>query len=567
MNRSHRRESVARTLVLAAVLLTLLLVTIVFGAQALHLTAFQQLIADRDERAVRAAATAMADQMRSRTAAVNSLAIQASVTGDPQHVLEDAGYLLTEFDRGLAVLSADGALVQTSGSHSFWTLESTLKKLNTLADTIDHPTSPTLLSVISDETAGESTLVFTSMMNDGSMAAGAVTLKSLAEKVLGDVFSPTEQAAAFIVSDDFRLLYRTGPIYWPVGQLSDHPGVAPALRGEQGATYYDEGEGQHIIAYSPIAGVDWVIVIEEPWRSVSDPVLEATESAPLVLIPALVVALVAIVFGMRRIVRPLQSLEQQTGELARGHFEAVEQPVGGIAEIQNLQSALVQMARKVSRAQRSLRDYLGSITIAQEEERSRLARDLHDDTIQSLVALTRKAQLTKMSLSGQAEADQLGEIEEMSKQIIDDLRRVARDLRPIYLEELGLAPALKMLAQDTSVSLSIPVGFSVTGNEQRLSQDVELALYRIAQEALSNMARHAHAATVEVALDFGSDTVSLNIADDGCGFDLPDSPAEMAPGGHFGLLGMQERAEIVGARLKIKSARGQGTAVEVSLSA
>ena len=567
MKLKRRRVLVARALVLTAVLLTLLLVVFVFRAQTLHLAAFQRLIAERDERAARAAATALADQLRSRVAAVNSLAFQATDIGDSAHALEDAAYLLPEFDRGLALFNADGSIVRTSGSFSFWNAESIQNALNDLADPYSHPTLPALLSVIPDPITGESTLLIASAMSDGSTMAGAVTLVKLAEQALGDVFSPTEQASAFIVGDDFQLLYQTGPIYWPADRLTDHPGVAQALRGERGATYYEEGREELIIAYSPIAEVNWGLVIEEPWRSISNPLLEATELAPLALIPALLVALTAIIFGMRRIVRPLQSLEQQTSRLAEGHFEAVEEPVGGIAEIQNLQSELVQMARRVNRAQRSLRDYLGSVTVAQEEERSRLARDLHDDTIQSLVALTRRAQLTRLSLAGRPEADQLGEIEEMTTEIIDDLRRIARDLRPVYLEELGLAPALKMLAQDTGSALNIPVGFTVTGGEQRLSQDVELALYRIAQEALSNVVHHARASRAAVSLDFALETVTLMVTDDGCGFDAPDSPAEMAPAGHFGLLGMRERAELVGARLEIQSAPGEGASVKVTLAA
>jgi signal transduction histidine kinase len=527
---------VARALVLTAVLLTSLLLVFVFRAQTLHLAAFQRLIADRDERAARAAATALADQLHSRVAAVNSLAFQATDIGDSAHALEDAGYLLPEFDRGLALFNADGSVAQTSGSFSFWNAGIVQNELNNLADPYSQSTMPGLLSVIPDPTTAESIVLIVSTMSDGSTIAGAVTLVKLAEQALGDVFSPTEQASAFIVGENFQLLYQTGPIYWPTDRLTGHPGVVQALRGERGATYYEEGKEELIIAYSSIAEVNWGLIIEEPWRSVSDPLLEATELAPLALIPALLVALTAIIFGMRHIVRPLQSLEQQTSRLAKGQFEAIEQPVGGIAEIQNLQSELVRMARKVNRAQRSLRDYLGSVTVAQEEERSRLARDLHDDTIQSLVALTRSAQLTRLSLDGRPEADQLDEIEEMTKEIINDLRRIARDLRPVYLEELGLAPALKMLAQDTGSALNIPVGYTVTGGEQRLSQDVELALYRIAQEALSNVVHHARASRVDLRLDFALETLALTVTDDGYGFDVPDTLAEMAMAGHFGLL-------------------------------
>jgi signal transduction histidine kinase len=540
-------------------------VAVVFGAQTLHLTTFQQLIAERDERAARAAATAMADQLRARAAAVDSLAIQAIAIGDSEHALEDAGYLLPEFDRGLAQFSADGVLAQSSGPDNFWTTAAIQDELAKLGDSNDQATLPRQLPVILDPATGEHILLIASVMDDGSLTAGAVTLESLAEQALGDVFSPTEQASAFVVDEKYQLLYRTGPLYWPEDGLVDHPGVAQALGGQRGAAYYEEGNGEHIIAYSPIPDVNWALVIEEPWQSVSDPVLELTELAPLVLIPALLVALFAILFGMRRIVRPLQTLEEQTSQLAQGHFEAIEEPVGGIAEIGNLQAGLVHMARSLNRAQRNLRDYLGLVTSAHEEDRGRLARDLHDDTIQSLVALTRKAQLTRMALDGRPEADELGEMEEMTAQIIDDLRRLAQGLRPAYLEELGLTPALRMLAKDTGSTLDIPVSFTVNGTERRLAQDVELALYRIAQEALNNIIRHSQATTSNITLHFDLEALELIISDDGCGFEVPAGPADLSSQGHFGILGLHERAEWIGALLDIESNPDQGTNVKVTL--
>lgn len=565
MKQERRRALVIQLLVLTVIPLTLLLLALVFGAQTLHLTALRRLIGERDERAARAAANALGHQLRDRVTAINSLAFQANVIGDSAHALTDAGYLFPEFDGGLAQFAANGSLAQTTRHSTFWDEEQVWTELEKLRESNERLDLSRFLTVITDPITGEKTLLLAGMMEDSSVVAGAVTLEKLAQQALGDVFSPTEQASVLIVDEDYQLLYWTGPTYWSEDGLSDHPGVTQALDGQRGATYHNQREQEHIIAYSPIPGVNWALVIEEPWQSVADPVLEATELVPLALVPALIVALVAILFGFRQIVRPLQSLEQRTSKLAQGHYEAIEEPVGGISEIQNLQSELVQMARKVNRAQRKLRDYLGVVTVAQEEERSRLARDLHDDTIQSLVALTRKAQLTKLSLDGQPEADQLGEMEEMTAQIIDDLRRIARNLRPIYLEELGLAPALRMLAQDTGSALNIPIAFTVTGTEQRLSPEMELALYRIAQETLSNVVQHAQASLAKVHLDFTLETVTLTVTDDGRGFAVPGSPAEMAPEGHYGLLGMQERAELIGARLTIKSAPGQGTKLDVIL--
>jgi len=283
------------------------------------------------------------------------------------------------------------------------------------------------------------------------------------------------------------------------------------------------------------------------------------------LVPVLVIALVGLWFGVRQIVQPLQSLERKATELAWGDFEAIEDPVGGINEIKRLQTELIHMAEKVKVAQQGLRGYLGAVTAGQEEERHRLARGLHDDTIQSLIALNQQAQLAQMALDGHPAAEQLNEMQGMTAQIIADLRRLIHDLRPNYLEDLGLVPALDMLTRDTSVSLAIPVTFQVSGPDRRLRPEVELTLYRIAQEALSNVARHAQASSVDVSIHFDSGIIRLTVTDNGRGFEVPESPAAMAPEGHYGLLGLHERAELIGGRLTINSEPEHGTIVIVSL--
>jgi two-component system sensor histidine kinase UhpB len=304
------------------------------------------------------------------------------------------------------------------------------------------------------------------------------------------------------------------------------------------------------------------LIIEEPWRSVTDPLLATTELTPLVLAPALIVALVAIWFGVRQIMQPLQTLEQKASALGWGNFEPIKEPVGGISEIRRLQTELIHMAQKVQAAQQSMRGYLSAITMGQEEERRRLARDIHDDTIQSLIALNQQVQMAQMLVNDQP-TDRLVEMQQMITQIIADLRRFSQDLRPIYLEDLGLIPALDMLARDVDAETHIT--FHTQGTEKRLPGAVELALYRIVQEALSNIARHAGATNAHVQLDFAPEAVTLTVSDDGCGFNVPDSPAEMAPAGHFGLLGVKERAELIGARLVIESAPGVGTSMTITL--
>ena len=304
---------------------------------------------------------------------------------------------------------------------------------------------------------------------------------------------------------------------------------------------------------------------EEAWKIATDPILEFTLIAPLVLIPPLLFTVGALWFATKQIVQPLQRLESKAAALAWGDFDAIKESVGGISEVQHLQLELAEMSRKVQAAQEGLRDYIGAITSAQEEERLRLARELHDDTIQSVIALKQRVQLAQASVKDQTSRRTLGELETLSEQTIENLRRMTRALRPIYLEDLGLVTALEMLARETSQNNSLEVEFEKTGEEQRLSREVELALYRMAQEALNNVVRHSQAKHADLHIWFGEKEIKLEVSDNGLGFDMPKSPTDFAPSGHFGLLGIRERADLIGARLEVESAPGNGTRLTVRL--
>lgn len=304
---------------------------------------------------------------------------------------------------------------------------------------------------------------------------------------------------------------------------------------------------------------------EETWKMATSPALELTLVAPLVLVPPLVLSIFALWFGARQIVRPLQQLESRAAALAGGDFRSIEEPVGGIPEIHHLQEELIQMARKVQAAQESLHDYIGAITSGQEEERRRLARELHDETLQSLIALRQRVQLARLKAKDDETRTMLSDLERMSSETVDELRRLARGLRPVYLEDLGLVTALEMLAREVTESGGVAIHFDCKGTERRLEQAVELSLYRIAQEALSNVARHAGAAQASLGISFRPAEVVLEVVDNGKGFIPPRSPAEFAPGGHYGLLGMHERAELIGAKIVIGSAPNEGTHVTVTI--
>ena len=132
------------------------------------------------------------------------------------------------------------------------------------------------------------------------------------------------------------------------------------------------------------------------------------------------------------------------------------------------------------------------------------------------------------------------------------LRSIVRGLRPIYIEDLGLATALAMNAKEKNQPDETTIHFRLEGTERRLEPDHEMALYRIAQEAINNAVRHAKAQNIWVSIIFRENTLELEIQDDGLGFIAPANPMDFSKGGHFGLLGIYERAELIGAKLVIK---------------
>lgn len=540
--------------VIAAVVLplTLLLVAISFGSFFIHQNAMRSMVGERDERAVRAAASAIDAEARHRLDTIRGLARLAGGSPAPNfpQLLADSTYLQSDFDYGLAFISTDHILLAHTQDAHFWEQAMARVKAGDVGE-IDAGGKPVLL------------VAYTSP--DGkSVAAGAFSALNLLQGLLEKDFPTDGNAGVYIFDPAYRILYRSGPGAIE-GDLTKHPGIPEALAGQSGATYVKAGSDEHVLAYSPIPATGWAIVVEESWEAVSNPTLQTSQITPMILIPALLLTALALWFGAEQIVKPLRSLEAKAARLAWGDFEDIEQPVQGIAEIRHLQSELAHMARQVQAAQQSLHSYIGAITQGQEDERQRLAHELHDDTIQALIALKQRAQLTRRAMPGDASPQALAELEGLTEQTIENLRRTIRALRPIYLEDLGLAAALEMLAKEIGLAPGLQVDFQSTGQERRLAADVELALYRMAQEALNNVIRHAQATQAQLWIEFGDEVVGLGVSDNGIGFEVPKSPAEFAPGGHFGLVGLYERAQLIGANLEVKSSPGKGTQVSIHL--
>lgn len=232
--------------------------------------------------------------------------------------------------------------------------------------------------------------------------------------------------------------------------------------------------------------------------------------------------------------------------------------------------AFQHIARDVSeerRLQENLRYYLHQATRAQEEERKRISRELHDETIQALVVLSRN--LDSMASGSNSLSDdnrlRLEELRQQTNNIMRGIRRLSQDLRPAALDRLGLLSALEWLAADVAQYSGITTKVNVTGSEHRLPEEVELVLFRITQEALRNVWRHSKATQAEITVEFSQETLKISIHDNGTGFDIPRTMGDLAREGKLGLAGMQERARLIGGFLTAKSEPGKGSTITIEL--
>jgi two-component system sensor histidine kinase UhpB len=197
---------------------------------------------------------------------------------------------------------------------------------------------------------------------------------------------------------------------------------------------------------------------------------------------------------------------------------------------------------------------------AQEAERLRIARGLHDEVGQVLTGVL--LQLDSLATARAAGDVQIAETKDAVRQALEEVRRIARELRPEMLDQLGLTSALTELARRFADQSGIDVQSSFGDSLPRLSDASELAVYRVAQESLTNVARHAHASRVELALEAGPGSVVLRVSDDGGGI-----PEGADVNGHGGLRGMRERALLVGGALAVKPGRDGGTEVRLEVPA
>ncbi len=274
----------------------------------------------------------------------------------------------------------------------------------------------------------------------------------------------------------------------------------------------------------------------------------------LIVAMATVLTLCMNLWMLQRRFAPLERLIERIEGVDPADPNGVELARDAVGEIDRLSQSFNRLLEGIEAERRRG----GQLVIrAQEEERKRLARDLHDEVSQALTAI-----LLRLQALGEDAPERGGDVAELKRlvnQAMEELSGLARQLRPAALDDHGLVPAIDTQLRQFAAR-GIETSLRTLGDPSHLGGDEQIAVYRVAQEALTNAARHSGAARVEVELEAGEDGTELRVSDDGRGFDRAG-----ANGSGLGLNGMAERARLVGAELDVSSGSGRGTIVRLRL--
>jgi signal transduction histidine kinase len=503
---------------------------------------------------------------------LETLAANAEVGSSPsgfEAVFEAAAHSLEVFNAGVLLVDEQGRLLShhPAGAEPFSRDVSEEEYFLSLSD----PDVSTFTSVLMDDRDGGAALVLAVPLTgeDGRFSGallGALRLagSGISAPVLR--LSTSTDGFAYLVDARGRVILHPDPAQ--IGaDFSKIPAVQAAIAGGSGGAIWDPPGGERLVlSYAGLGSPGWGLVVQNSWEMIFAPLRIYTLLAVLIALAAIAAFVLLAWSGVDRILAPIRLLSDQTSRLAGGEsvsdFERSE-----IAEIDALENAFIRMAGQLADYRAGLRRYVGAITQSQEEERRRIARELHDETIQSLLAVLRRLELAQDSESDPDRLRRLAELQSVVTGTLEGLRQIIKDMRPLVLEDLGLVPALKDLvrAAHTGEGAVPHARLNVTGPPVDLRPEMELALYRITQEALSNVRKHARATGVRVDLAFLPGRVELEIADDGEGFAVPTSLAELGQHGRFGLMGIQERVWALEGDLSIRSETRQGTRLSVSI--
>lgn len=279
------------------------------------------------------------------------------------------------------------------------------------------------------------------------------------------------------------------------------------------------------------------------------------------MLAGMLASLVANYYVLRAAFEPLERLEKTTKAVRAGDIEArVRLSTMSDPQISQLAETFNETLDQLALDRNQVRYLASQVVRAQEDERKRISRELHDDTAQLLFA--QLLRFTNLKSHPNVEIQELAEqLEQSTVEALEGVRRLALELRPPALDDLGLFEALGELAQRMTEGRGVTVDYEWRGSKTRLPSDIELALYRVAQEAFSNIAKHSGATRASLDVDRTATDVTISIRDSGRGFNRELPFVQDDSGIGLGLFGMEERVTLVGGSLRIWSGIGKGTEV------
>lgn len=406
---------------------------------------------------------------------------------------------------------------------------------------------------------------------------------------------PTESASASeayhleVVDPDGIAVLGVGEDERP-GEMSPHAmAIADLVREHRAAALLHEptaGEAfePHVMAVVPLASSPFYVALEQP----IDVALALPEQLRQRLLLWVALGLTATLLvawvTTRHVVKPTEELTVAATRIAGGDLASpitvsAGDEIGQLARTLDAMRARLREAQEaIERTNRELESRVAQRTAqlgevlrqtisAQEDERSRLARELHDETAQTLAALSIALDRARESLLGQplAARERIEEAKGISTRVLAETRRLILNLRPAILDDLGLVPAVRWQTEVALGEEGVEVSIRENLDGRRLPPHIEVALFRIVQEALTNVGRHSNARHVDVALEVHDAEIGVIVSDDGKGFDAERVLGSNGRGVSVGLIGMRERVALLGGRLSVESGPGRGTRIVVEV--
>ena len=360
-----------------------------------------------------------------------------------------------------------------------------------------------------------------------------------------------------------------------------------------------------VMAFAPLSSASWGIAIRQSEEEALAPTEQLRRQFIIFSIVMILLSLVLSWAIAQSVVRPVSVLTGAAESIAAGDLSKAipplgEDEIGKLAlafdemrvrlkqsldktylwnrelesrvqdrtrELKEYQQQLVERNQELSMKEEMRGELLRKVISAQEEERKRIARELHDDTSQALAALGLALETASVAPAADAEEvkARIESIKPMAVRMLEEVRKLILDLRPTILDDLGLVPAIRWYAENRLKPQGVKVQMETAGIERRLPPEMETALFRVAQEAVTNIARHAEAENVVMSLEISESQVIIEVEDDGKGFDLASVAKPADKGQGLGLMGMKERVALFGGTLSVETAPGAGTQLRIEV--